>query len=492
MDSYPPKSYPETLVPALQDWALGNGLTMLLPGAPSTAVHAPTTLFPSPFPRKAFFDALVVQQYYNELYARVALDEAWLTEIISDLAKFDKDFTGKLWETFLLAKKKGITQPLSLGLFRSDYLVHQDDDNDSGAPGIKQVEFNTVSVSFGALTSKVAELHNYLIASGAYGDSINQKFYQDTDLVPVSTSIDLLADGLASGHNAYIKGRSDTELETKPSILFVVQPNELNALDQRHIEYSLLKNHGIRSFRVTLADVSHTTRSDPLNNRLIHIASNTEVSVVYYRSGYAPTDYPSQKEWDARLYLETTTAIKCPTLLTQLAGAKKIQQILTDKAVLKQFLPNACDDNIESIIKTHVAIYPLDESAQGLESRKLAFEQPERFVLKPQREGGGNNVYKSNIPSFLNSIPEEEWAGYILMELINPPIIENKIIRKGEIYDGEIVSELGIFGTMLWNSSTGEIIENDTAGWLLRSKLQSSDEGGVAAGFGCVDGVYLV
>lgn len=82
-------------------------------------------------------------------------------------------------------------------------------------------------------------------------------------------------------------------------------------------------------------------------------------------------------------------------------------------------------------------------------------------------------------------------GAYVLMELIHPPTHKNKLIKEGQIYHEDIVSELGIFGTIVFNEETGEIKSNENAGFLLRSKFSSSDEGGVAAGFGCVDSVYL-
>lgn len=38
-----------------------------------------------------------------------------------------------------------------------------------------------------------------------------------------------------------------------------------------------------------------------------------EVSVVYFRAGYAPADYPGEAEWAARMALERSAAVKCPT-----------------------------------------------------------------------------------------------------------------------------------------------------------------------------------
>jgi glutathione synthase len=136
-------------------------------------------------------------------------------------------------------------------------------------------------------------------------------------------------------------------------------------------------------------------------------------------------------------------------------------------------------------------MYPFDSSPEGLEARKLAISNPERYVLKPQREGGGNNIYRSMIPPFLKSLPESHYDAYILMELIRPPPLENVIIREGKVVSGGVVGELGIYGTILWDSD-GKVLSNEEAGFLLRTKTKGVDEGGVAAGFGSVDSVCLV
>ena len=53
-----------------------------------------------------------------------------------------------------------------------------------------------------------------------------------------------------------------------------------------------------------------------------------------------------------------------------------------------------------------------------------------------------------------------------------------------------MISELGIYGMILWDSS-GHVEMNEETGWLLRSKVKGVDEGGVVAGFGCLDSVCL-
>lgn len=49
---------------------------------------------------------------------------------------------------------------LSLGLFRSDYMVHQE--TSDATPTIKQVEFNTIASSFGGLSSQTSQLHKFV------------------------------------------------------------------------------------------------------------------------------------------------------------------------------------------------------------------------------------------------------------------------------------------------------------------------------------------
>lgn len=485
----PPKPFPQLsphqendLIINTQQWALSNGLVMYPPNFELFQVNvAPITLFPTPILKSSFEQAIKVQTLYNELYINlITKRKEWLIDILKNLAEFDPDFSGKLFDIYQKSIADGVLQPLSLGIFRSDYMV------DSSAQQIKQIEFNTVSVSFGGLSTKIGQLQSFLNSSGFYDDKYNFKYYGNDEL-PISTSVSDIAQGLADG-NFYYNGEVEN---TDTIVLFVVQPNERNCFDQRIIEYELLRKHGIRSFRVTLEDVDEVITNN--NGKLYVKSTMDEISVVYYRSGYGPGDYDSdpQKTWNARLFLEKSHAIKCPSILTQLSGSKKIQQLLTDETVIKQILPNIANDELQSLLSTFVRILPFDDTQQGQEAAKLAFQEPEKFVLKPQREGGGNNIYKLDIPEFLNKISKKDWGAYILMELINPQTFQNKILRNGQVYHENIVSELGVFGTIVFDEQTGAIKCNKNAGWLLRSKFETSDEGGVAAGFGCVDNVYL-
>lgn len=481
-----PELEPDQLAELLNNtlqWCLANGLVMYPPNFKDySANNAPITLYPTPISKSLFNQAVEIQQIYNALYANVITkDKQWLLGHITQLSQFDQLFTGKLFGIYnkVLEVNNGtLPQPLSLGIFRSDYMLHANDNL------IKQIEFNTISVSFGGLSSKVNNLHNYLNKSGNYDNKYLMKYYDDSEL-PISSSVDDIAKAIYQG-NYYYNGQDHNE---KTIILFIVQPKERNCFDQRHIEYSLINNYGLKSVRLSLDEVLTKTT---INSGKLYLKSTMdEVSVVYLRSGYGPGDYTTDEDWDARFQLENNLAIKCPSIMTQLSGTKKVQQLLTNESTLRSFVPETAPADLEKILDTFVKIYPLDDSDQGKLAKKLVYESPEKFVLKPQREGGGNNIYKNDIPNFLLNIDEKEWEAYILMEIINPPTYKNTIIRNDEIFNEDIISELGIFGSILFDELTGDIKYNENSGFLLRSKFSTSNEGGVAAGFGCVDGVYL-
>ena len=505
---YPPELSTEEeqyLLSNLKDWSIAHGLAVR--PAPSfvhssqdpagvLATTAPVTLFPSLFPGSCFREGLAIQKSYNELYSAIARDEAWLQSIVEELLDID-DFVAKLWQTHLAVKKEGYVQDLSLGLFRSDYMVHQDPSESNAAPSLKQVEFNTIASSFGGLSSQVSALHRYLLALDAYPSSTSSII--KAEALQQSKSASLLAKGLSAAHKAYGPPRG-----YRPAcVLFIVQTPERNVFDQRHLEYALLEENGVRSFRLPFGETLSHTKLDS-DRTLLYTPPNSpstsyEVTTIYFRAGYSPDDYPNAEDWNARLHLEKSRAIKCPSILTHLAGCKKVQQVLATphSPHLQRFLP---DETVAArVLATFAPIYPLDNSEAGKEARKLAADptSASRYVLKPQREGGGNNIYRKAIPPFLEKLPETHWPAYILMEMIEPPPLRNAILRNGDLQRGGVICELGVYGVCLWRDGNGaqvkgEILESWEAGYLLRTKGDQSEEGGVAAGFGAVDSCCLV
>ncbi|KAG7097431.1 hypothetical protein E1B28_004775 [Marasmius oreades] len=516
----------EELHKSATTWALSHGLCYLPPSTsdrpsnstsspPVATIHAPISLIPTPFPRSLFHSAQSLQSVYNTLYSRVALDTEFLDRYMGceseeGVGKVDS-FTGKLWQGWKTVREEGgyERQSLHLGLFRSDYLLHTSPDQ---ALSIKQVEFNTISSSFGPLSERIAALHRHLAASCSYYDI--SPLLND-DRFPENETTKGLVQGLASAHGAY----------GVPSarILFVVQSKERNMFDQKWLEYELLERHSIKVIRRSLDELATQACVDP--NTYSLLVSNTdspnsppiEISTIYFRACYTPNDFPTLSHYETRFLLERSRAIKCPSLPLQLAGGKKIQEVLTRPGVLEQFLPDVGHDSLEQLRATFMGMYSLDlDETNDSSSFPKTRANHLNLVLKPQREGGGNNVYKEDIPAFLDSLsavsssssPVSESKAWIAMEIIHtPPGIGGYLVRspppgssQEEIEAGkggaqaEIISELGIFGYSLFGLVEGKktIKGEETVGWLVRTKGKESNEGGVATGFSVLDSLVLI
>lgn len=409
--------------------------------------------------------------------------------------------------------------------------------NASEPPSLKQVEFNTISSSFGGLAKLVAALHTHLatfptpLSPLAYPQhplfttgSTDGAPFKSQGVPPPNHAVETLCTGLAAAHTAYGPSKSSPSLPL--CILFLVLDHERNIFDQLALSTHLQHRNSVPSFRLPTSQILTRTSIPPSNvsRPLIYTPPSSpstayEATVVYFRSLYAPAQYNSPTSWTARHHLERSAAIKCPTVLTHLAGSKKVQQALTTANSLERFLPHHPPSTLASLRSTFAPQYDLTPSSEGL---RLATDPSTavNHVLKPQREGGGNNIYRSSIPAFLKSIPEPSYSGYILMELIKtPPEARNTVLRSdGSVVSGNVISELGIFGACLWRRGerteaaahirvglagaghTGiglsgrplpEILHNEEGGYLLRTKGKDSDEGGVAAGFSSLDSLIL-
>jgi len=130
-------------------------------------------------------------------------------------------------------------------------------------------------------------------------------------------------------------------------------------------------------------------------------------------------------------------------------------------------------------------------------------------VLKPQREGGGNNWYGDDMVAKLQA--KVDLDDLILMQRILPPPQPARLVRKGVVdQGGPTLSELGVFGTFLAvdndNSSSKDedannagqsgasvvVLVNEYAGHILRTKSAGVDEGGVATGYSVLSSPILV
>ncbi|KOX76540.1 Glutathione synthetase [Melipona quadrifasciata] len=461
----------ENIVDKAKDWALMHGISMRSKVSfnKNQVQVLPFTLLPSSFPKKHFEKVKNIQVLLNELIHKVAHNNDFLIKSLKSTIGADS-FTAKLFNIYETVYKEGFNQTLSLGLFRSDYMLHENQ--------IKQVELNTIASSFGGIVTIISQYHKYILSELGYTDKIKN--------IPENNPINGLCKGLTYAWKLY-----DNK---KAVILFVVESITYNICDQRFHEFEISKiNPDIKVIRKSLKDLVSEARLGP-NKQLI--VGDLEVSVVYFRSGYEVEAYPTEQEWEIRLLIERSKAIKCPSIQYHLAGTKKVQQSLAYSNALNVFLKN--DNIIKQIQEIFAGLYSLEFNNETESVIDNAISHPKKYVLKPQREGGGNNVYDKDIKLRLESMRNsEERTAWILMDRFYPPVQKNYIVcarnepfEDNHLHFSNVVSELGMYGVIIGNHDN--VIYNEEVGHILRTKPSNENEGGIAAGIGAIDSPYLI
>ncbi|KAM7425571.1 hypothetical protein ABFA07_023021 [Porites harrisoni] len=462
----------EYLVTEAKDYCLTHGLVMQSKESYFTVEHAPFTLLPTAFPKRLFLQAKEVQKDFNVLVHRVSQDHEFLKEALSGTIEVD-DFTAKIFEIYETTRKEGLSQPISLGILRSDYML--DKGNKPDDLSIKQVEINTIASSFGGLSPQVRALHSFL------SDLQNEHDPSKKDKLPVNTSCLGVAAGLVDAWKYYGNERAVA--------MIVVSEDERNRFDQRWVQH-LMREHDPRAHLIRKTFNEINSKGQLKEDKTL-VVDGYEIAVVYFRNGYDPHQYSSENDWNARLMMERSRAIKCPSAALHLAGTKKVQQVLASPGVLERFISD--EEVLNRIRSTFTGLYTLDEGPEGDKTVEMGIADPDRFVLKPQLEGGGHNIFGEDIVKTLkNATNVKERSKYILMDKIQPPVTKNYIVRaelpKPVLAD--VISELGFFGILI--SRGDEILVNREVGHLMRTKSIDHNDGGVCSGRANLDSPYLV
>ncbi len=521
--------------------------------SPSSSYQcAPISLLPNIFPAQSFEKAKSLAPDFNLLVDRISRNGNFLNETLaggengtdnksSVIAK--DSYTKKLLQLYNdIYNNKGEEQQDEkpnfadkadrLGIQRSDYMLNPSSSGEELFE-LKQVELNTIASSFAALATNVAKLHgvltkryetdlnDWIIMNKKKVMGENYSSARDTNLgVQYNPALERLPFAMKLAHERYIDRFIDGSSNEPPvAVLFIVQDGETNTVDQRMLEFKLWEEYNIPVVRMSLTKAFTQLKLDAEKGSLHVLADSPEgegpilyqASLVYYRAGYAPTDYPDGDdgiEWKAREMIERSVATKCPSLGYHLAGTKKIQQELARPGVLEQFFEDGTDDQVQKLQRMRDAfagLYSLGDDAVEEDYRAIsdAISGAEgRYVLKPQREGGGYNYYgeqlaakiKDNVKRNEDGSLElgEDLAEFILMQRLFPPKQRAVLLRAGMIEgSGESISELGCFGTILQSFDGETTLHNEYAGFLLRTKFENVDEGGVASGFATLSSPYL-
>jgi len=485
-------------------WAVAHGIVMY--GAPMDKTQAttlPFTLLPTPFPADLYGQAMDMAAGFHTLMDKVACDMPWLQQVLEVTGKIDPICGPLLAICSKVYGQEGKDHALDirLNMMRNDFMLDTASHQRAAYP-LKQIELNMISVSFSTHAQDITEVHRYLLCKYLHRlDAMLTPELVGVALdhgLPASPNALGLAAAIADAHRAY--GKRWPHAERNRVVLFIADQAESNELDHRKLEMALFKNHQIVSLRRSLTQVA-AQRTSLLMPLAIHqnagsmspqalIIDDHEVTVAYFRSGYWPEQYnPAEACWETRELIERSEAVKCPSAPAQLAGMKKVQQVLCKPDQIGLFLPSR---QAELLARTFAK---MSDPTVASEDVRAALRDPSDWVLKPQIEGSGRLLFDAEISDALQSRSEAELAEFILMERIRPPITPSAIYNadnSGRAVPSvrSSVGELGIFGTLVADGRRQ--LRNDACGHLLRSKAHQTNQGGVFVGNAVVDAPLLL
>ncbi|KAL3076441.1 hypothetical protein niasHT_039930 [Heterodera trifolii] len=434
---------------------------------------ASVTLLPSPFPREAFNKVVAVQEAMNLLYFRVANDYEFMMDAYKDVVTTDlhvRALVNILKEVHAI----GVKQPYTVMIQRADYMVNVVGENNYE---IKQVEVNCGAIASLALDSKITDLHTAMLRKVGMNAS--------KDVVPVNKPDQEFINML------YLAWQKFGDPNAIVVILHFIDASPYN-LDYTNVEMELARvsNGQIKMDFVSLKEGKRLSL-DPetftlrLDGRVVAVV-NSGTSALGYLANRA--------EMETRKTIELSTAIKAPSLAIAISSSKKIQQLLVKPGVLERFFPLPSDARtIDAIRETFTGMWALETDDHLTEKRiQDAIQNPGNYVLKPNRECGGNNFFDDEIPIKLQEFSLEQRAAHILMQRLHPLQVKNYFLRpyaKPTLCNTS--GELGVYGFLFGNMKDGTVDRNVQSGHLLRTKLAHVNEGGVIEGAGVGDTPYL-
>ncbi|MBC8260027.1 MAG: glutathione synthase [SAR324 cluster bacterium] len=440
--------------------------------ADGVLTHAPFSLSPYTISSTALQEMTSLTAPFSELMIAVSQDWDFLKYYLDPIAETDLflrmllDFSLKevRQQRQLLIQRNDFF--IVKNQFEADILENTTSSSDSCSSVLRQVELNTVSASFPFLITQLSQLHNSLYEQGLFPQTVANN--------PLTAVVDAFAQA--------IRGYAAADAV----LLMVIQAAETNLFDQLGLEHLLWKEHKIKTIRKTLPEIysAGSLREGHL------IIDGKTAAVTYYRAGYTPDDYRTPEALKGRQLLEASSTIQVPDLAMQLAGMKKIQQVLTHPEILSEFVSPEVS---KRLLKTFAKMHSLDENiktpAGEMQVSEWVSMNPEKYVLKPQREGGGNNYFESEIPVILQKIRQDEQDAYILMEKIEAEIHSATLVVNGHAETLSCVSEVGRYGICF--AENGKLKSNEDIGYLVRTKSENVNEGGVCTGFACLNSLAV-
>ncbi|RPF23933.1 glutathione synthase [Vibrio crassostreae] len=481
----PMPSIPQQVIEDACEWAIMHGVAFRQ--SDNTARHCPFSLAPMSIERKVFEHLLRVTPLITKLINNVAEDHDFLQSSLSDMAKADP-FFGRLMELHQQAHGSADER---LNPARQPLLLMRTDFMDDRRHGAKVIEFNGIAAGMAPFGQRATEFHSFMQNQWA---NVYNNWLEDPSATQAENhGLTQLAYGIA---NAARQVKADFNEQDKPVFLMVVQKNEDNVYDQHLLEVELQKQ-GIRTVRRTFEQLSCQLSSGD-NQRLL-LKDVGAVDVVYLRAGYQYSDYwaPELNESvcchtlsQTRLFMEQHHVAMNATINQQLATSKTMQMLLTMMPAAEYARWGLTLQEAELVKSVLADMKPI--GSEAIEWFNTQADKQE-WVLKNQGEGGGHCVFGDDISEQLSQLEPEEYDAWALMQRLYPherdvPTIAVRDTQQTLVTD--LVSEVGLFTAYYRGKPVTEL--DGYAGYLIRSKPASENEGGIHSGKGILDSLVLI
>lgn len=449
-----------------------------------TTRHVPFTMAPVPIKRDLFEHLKSTAGLFGKLLSAMSEDYAFIKQSIEPVAKGDPFFQA------LLTMYEEIHGP-NVEVLRTPLLILRTDFMDDEVSGPKIIEFNGIAAGMGPFGQKVHELHRFVSKQFQGQRHIDDDFIQG-QLIE-NDGIKNLASGISQVAHEQC---SESDEVRSPVFLMVVQEDEDNIFDQFLLE-SELQKLGLRTVRRTFREL-HSQLSTGAGQRL-HLQDVGHIDVVYFRAGYQYSDYVAQdldqkscceSLMKTRVFIEQHRVAVSATISQHLAASKRVQMLLSqmEESELVRFkLSLAESKQVMSVIGE---MHPISKRTIAA----LKFQSLDAWVLKNQGEGGGHCLFGNDIEEKLQTMSEEEYSAWSLMERLYPKSRAHPvtIIKDGNLsLVPKMISEIGMF--TIHHKQGKPLTPNDGyAGYLIRSKPSDALEGGVHSGLGVLDSLIEV
>ena len=179
--------------------------------------------------------------------------------------------------------------------------------------------------------------------------------------------------------------------------------------------------------------------------------------------------------------IELSNAIKVPDAALKLFNSKRMQTELSKEEVFSKYLTKEESEMLKLSVIRQWEFDDMKEE-QFREVLKEFEKAKDNFVLKPNCEGGGNNLWGEEGYRVLEQATPNERTMYILMEKIQTKPIENVLIDGSKHEKTLCDYEVSNFGIIQGRGK--ELTKNEIVGHLIRIKPSTEREGGILAGVG--------